>query len=159
VFDSVSPGVSGIFGSGGVRYNPDFSSSVTIDVEGNAFVAEPSGVSIANDNFDGMDTDDQWNTQFSSPVVPGSMYPIVAFKDNTLSRITDATDYFVNTSPAGWTTAQIKIFYFTGSGFEGLAIGTITSIQVVSAFPSLAPLGIATLLGLLGLVGYRRLCA
>jgi hypothetical protein len=155
VFDSVSPGVAYQFGPEAFGYAPDFTSSVLIEVEEFIFGAgPPSAVSIANDWLDGVETVDQWNTQFTNPVSLLVPYGVVAFRDDTLSRITDATDYFVNTSLAGWTSARIGVSQFT-SGFgdiEQLVGGTITSLQVIPEPSTALLMG----LGLLGLRARRR---
>lgn len=162
VFDSVSPGVL-TSGGGLVNYNPDPTSSVSITVEGNNFVTAPEGVLIANDiagfgQYTG-DTIDLWVNVGSG--VEGKIDPFVGFVDPTFSRISDPTDYFVNTSLAGWDTigGELGLNQLQSGVPVNLLIGTITSIQIAPTVPSLAPLGIALLSGLMALAGWRGLRA
>jgi hypothetical protein len=65
----------------------------------------------------------------------------LSFSDSTQARITDPSDFFVNTSLSGWDGARLHFFTLNeGVAAVFVASGTVTDVFVVPE-PAPVPLG------------------
>jgi hypothetical protein len=137
--------------------------SISAVVGGNSFSStSPIGNAQFNDQPGGPGQllGDAW---FSSPEGCDCIEPGVFFGDTTGVRISDVTDYFVNTSLTGWDLHDFVLYTNdpnTGQNQEW-ASGLITSLTIVpEPVPSIHPIALYTLLPSLlvgaGLLGLRR---
>jgi hypothetical protein len=156
-FDSAAP--PPFVQEGSAVFPIDPSSSVSIDIAGNPFTTTPSGVTIQDNVFLpalGQNVD-AWFTRVSG--CGGCIEPLVSFRDTTLTRISDPSSYFVNSSLTGWTSSVSGMGLIDSGGLP-LARGTFNTVQLVSApaVPSLSLDGGGGLLLLvLGVLGLRAL--
>jgi hypothetical protein len=129
VFDSVGT-ISILEPSIGTAvYEPN--GSISAVVGGISFSTGPISIALA-DNSSG----DAWHSFFG---MCNCIYPAVLFSDSTGLKISDETDYFVNTSLVGWDLHYLRLLTTNPMTLQTTeyARGSITSLTIVPE-PSIA---------------------
>lgn len=150
LFTTQSPGASG---PGGIAHTPG-PGTLAVGVAGTPFSTTVDRIAITNGDDPSFPpgVPDAW--AISPSFVSAPDFDIgLAFLDSTQARISDPSDFFVNTSLSGWDSGQLSFFTLNnGVAAVFLARGTITDLYVVPEPTTALLLG----LGLTALATRRR---
>ncbi len=143
LFDSEPVGAPSPSQPGQFFYTVSANSSISVAIGANSLSLGNSqgdlSIFIADDRSPSpgqpvLDPFDFWGTAF---LPDNGILPIVSFFDTSLARISDPTEYFVNTSLAGWDFGILRIVNSDScfDACEVLLTGEIESLRVVQAIP------------------------